>query len=164
MNMKFINNSGIADWLNRYSSCVHSDGIDAYVADCIHVRLNQFSPTAYAKSSSLRFTVAIPYESALDLFGPNFIGLLANDGKDYSYIVEDIQKFDIENKDTKRLSEYKNTVRFNRYYAFVNCPVVIRLYALDILYAKGGLFAMKPEVKLTCEIVNKDKVVEEEDK
>lgn len=162
MNMKFIDNSGIADWLNRYINSVYSDGIDSYVADCINVRLNQVSPTAYAKSDSLRFTVAIPYESARDLFGPNFIGLLANNGDDYSYIVEDIQKFDIENKDTKRLCEYNNTVRFNRYYAFANCPVVIRLYALDIFYAKGGLFTMKPEVKLSCEIVNKDAVAEED--
>lgn len=162
MNTTYINNSGIADWLNRYNSDIHSGGIDEYVADCIHARLNQVSPTAYAKSDSLRFTVAIPYESALDLFGPNFIGLLANNDEDYSYIVEDIQKFDIENKDTKRLIEYNNTIRFSRYYAFANCPVVIHLYALDILYAKGGLFEMKPEVKLSCEIVNKDKVVEED--
>ena len=31
-NMKFINNPGIADWLNRYNSSTGYSGVDAYVA------------------------------------------------------------------------------------------------------------------------------------
>lgn len=36
MNTKFINNSGIADWLNQYNSIGGSVGIDEYVTGCIY--------------------------------------------------------------------------------------------------------------------------------
>lgn len=164
-NMKFINNPGIADWLNQYNSTLGSRGVDEYVAECIYGQLSLFSPSLYAKSeySTLQFRVQIPYTTIRDLFGYNFIGLIINDGEDRSKIIEDLQKFDVDNKDATRYNEFNKTISFNRYYAFANCPLAIRLYEINIFYVKGPSFGMPmPEITLRCEIVNKDKATEEE--
>lgn len=164
-NMKFINNPGIADWLNQYNSTLRSRGVDEYVAECIYDKLSRFSPAIYAKSefSTLQFSVQIPYTTIRDLFGYNFIGLIINDGEDRSKIDEDLQKFDADNKDSTRYNEFSKTIHFNRYYAFENCPLAICLYEISIFYVKGPSFSMPmPEITLRCEIVNKDKATEEE--
>lgn len=164
-NMKFINNPGIANWLNQYNSTLGSRGVDAYVAECIYDQLSRFSPAIYAKSefSTMQFSVQIPYTVIRDLFGCNFIGLIINDGEDRSKIIKDLQKFDVGNKDATRYNEFSKTISFNRYYAFANCPLAIHLYEINIFYVKGPSFGMPmPEITLRCEIVNKDKATEEE--
>lgn len=164
-NMKFINNPGIADWLNQYNGIVGSNGVDAYVAECIYDQLNHLSPAVYAKSKSgpTQFTVMIPYTTARYLFGDNFIGLIIKDGKDYSKIVEDVQKFDADNKDATGYKEFNKTIHFNRYYVFEDCPLAIRLCWIRIHYVLNPPFEMpEPNLYLRCEIVNKDKATEEE--
>ena len=164
-NMKFINNPGIADWLNRYNSSTGYSGVDAYVAECIYDQLSRFSPAIYANTeySTMQFSVQIPYMIIRDLFGCNFIGRIINDGEDRSNIVEDLQKFDVDNKDSTGYKEFRKTISFNRYYAFDNCPLAIRLYEIDIFHVKGPSFRTEaPELVLRCEIVNKDKATEEE--
>lgn len=166
MNMKFINNPGIADWLNRYNSVDGSVGIDEYVAECIYDQLNHFSPAVYAKSKSgpTQFTVTIPYTTARYLFGYNFIGLIINDGKDYTKIVEDIQKFDADNKGATSRKEFSKKIHVNRYYAFDDCPLAIHLCEINIFHVKGLSFGTpEPEMTLRCEIVNKDKVTATEE-
>lgn len=165
-NMKFIDNAGIADWLNRYNSSTGCNGVDEYVADCIYDQLSRFSPALYAQSeySTAQFRVQIPYTTIRDLFGYNFIGLIINDGEDRSKIIEDLQKFDVDNKNTVSYKDFSKSIHFNRYYAFANCPLVIRLYEINIFHAKGPSFSMPmPELVLSCEIVNKDASVEEDD-
>lgn len=164
-NMKFINNPGIADWLNRYNSSTGCTGADAYVAECIYDQLSRFSPALYAQSeySTLQFSVQIPYTTIRDLFGYNFIGLIINDGEDRSKIIKDLQQFDVDNEVVTSCKEFSKTIHFNRYYAFENCPLAIRLYEISIFYVKGPSFSMPmPEMTLRCEIVNKDKATEEE--
>ena len=166
MNMKFINNPGIADWLNRYNSVGGSVGIDEYVAECIYDQLSRYSPAIYAKSefSTMQLTVQIPYATIRDLFGYNFIGLIINDGKDYTKVVEDIQKFDADNKGATSYKEFNKGILFNRYYAFANCPLAIHLYEIDIFHVKGpSLRIPTPELVLRCEIVNKDKATATEE-
>ncbi len=164
-NMKFINHPGIADWLNRYNSSTGCNGVNEYVAECIYDQLSQFSPAVYAQSeySTAHFSVQIPYITIRDLFGYNFIGLIINDGEDRSKIIEDLQQFDADNKDATRCENFSKTINFNRYYAFDNCPLAIRLYAIEIFYIKGPSLSMPmPELILRCEIVNKDAAVEED--
>ena len=163
--MKFINNPGIADWLNRYNSSTGCNGVDEYVSECIYDQLSRFSPALYAQSeySTAQFSVQMPYTTIRDLFGYNFIGLIINDGEDRSKIIKDLQQFDIDNEVVTSCKEFSKTIHFNRYYAFENCPLVIRLYAIEIFYMKGPSFSMPmPELILRCEIVNKDKATEEE--
>lgn len=164
-NMKFINNPGIADWLNRYNSSTGCNGVDDYVADCIYDQLSQFSPALYAQSeySTLQFSVRIPYTTIRHLFGDNFIGLIINYGEDRSKIIEDLQQFDADNTDATNYKEFSKTIHFTRYYAFDDCPLAIRLYEIDIFYVKDPLVSMPmPELILRCEIVNKDAAVEED--
>ena len=152
-NMKFINNPGIADWLNRYNSSVSGTGIDAYVAECIYDQLNHFSPAAYAKSKSspTQFTVMIPYTTARYLFGDNFIGLIINDGEDRSKIIEDLQQFDADNKGATSRKEFSKKIHFNRYYVFDDCPLAIRLCEINIFHVKGLSFGTpEPELILIC--------------
>lgn len=163
-NMKFIDNAGIADWLNRYNSSTGCNGIDEYVADCIYDQLSKFSPALYAQSeySTVQFRVQIPYTTIRDLFGYNFIGLIINDGEDRSKIIEDLQKFDADNEHVTRCENFSKTIHFSRYYAFDNCPLAIHLYEINIFHLKGPSFSMPmPELVLSCEIVNKDAAVEE---
>ena len=164
-NMKFINNPGIENWLNQYNSTLGSRGVDAYVAECIYDQLSRFSPAIYAKTeySTMQFSVQIPYMIIRDLFGCNFIGHIIDDGEDRSKIVEDLQKFDVDNKCSTGYKEFSKTISFNRYYVFEDCPLAIRLYEIDIFHAKGPSFRTEaPELVLRCEIVNKDKATEEE--
>jgi len=157
MNKKLINNPDITNWLNQYGNNRYGTDIDAYVAECINSQLHQYSPSVYARDmySTTSFCVSLPYAVIRDLFGSNFIGLIVDDGKDYSYIVEGLTEFDKKHNTGEGYHEYNEKVKFERYYEFADCPFVIRLNQITVLHIKGNAYTLLPDVTLACDIVNK---------
>lgn len=160
MNKKLINNPNITNWLNLYGygANLYGADIDGYIAECISEQLYQFSPDAYARDPyrTTSFIVGLPYIDIRDVFGDNFIGLIADDGKDYSYIVKDLTEFDKKYRGSEDHYRYHEKVCLDRYYEFENCPFVIKLDAITIFHAQGSPYTLMPQVDLSCAIVSKE--------
>lgn len=158
MKKKLINNPDITNWLNQFAINMCGTDIDAYVAECIRDQLYQFSPAVYARDeyTDTSFVAELPYITTRNLFGKNFIGLIADDGKDYSHIVEFLDEHDTMYSNKEGYYEYNEKVYLDRYYEFENCKFAIRLDKITVYHVMSSVCTTMPEVNIHCDIVRKD--------